>query len=72
MSFHVLNSEWSIWLFQKDEEFGIPAKTKYYAYMIKLLGIDYKLGEAKNLIKYLQEPVNTKTEGAVKVMLWLL
>lgn len=46
-------------------EFGIRAKTEHYVYMVKLLGMAGELEEAYQLIKSIEEPVNSSIWGAL-------
>nr|XP_016446619.1 PREDICTED: putative pentatricopeptide repeat-containing protein At1g64310 [Nicotiana tabacum]XP_016446620.1 PREDICTED: putative pentatricopeptide repeat-containing protein At1g64310 [Nicotiana tabacum]XP_016446621.1 PREDICTED: putative pentatricopeptide repeat-containing protein At1g64310 [Nicotiana tabacum]XP_016446622.1 PREDICTED: putative pentatricopeptide repeat-containing protein At1g64310 [Nicotiana tabacum]XP_016446623.1 PREDICTED: putative pentatricopeptide repeat-containing protein len=47
------------------DQFGIPANTEHYVYMVKLLGMEGQLREAYELVQSLQEPVDSGIWGAL-------
>ncbi|CAN4088076.1 unnamed protein product [Withania somnifera] len=47
------------------DQFGIPANTEHYVYMVKLLGMEGQLREAYELVQSLQEPIDSGIWGAL-------
>ncbi|CAA2985847.1 putative pentatricopeptide repeat-containing protein At1g64310 [Olea europaea var. sylvestris] len=60
----LVSDGWEYFTMMKNE-FGIKAKTEHYVYMVKLLGMAGELEEAYQLVKSIEQPVNSSIWGAL-------
>lgn len=47
------------------DRFGVEVRTEHYVYMVKLLGMGGRLGEAYDLVMSLTQPVDSGVRGAL-------